>query len=102
MTELEFKQRWQRAEARLFDPDVGDWGMRDAYWVAEANDLVSSTADYTHVLSNGSPARKRLDHVLVSRQFDVQACGLWNGERGAPNGFRASDHTHVVASLTIE
>jgi len=26
--ELEFKQRWQFAEARMFDPDVGDWGWK--------------------------------------------------------------------------
>lgn len=102
VTELEFNQRWQLAEARIFDTDVGDWGMRDVYWAAEDSTGASSVEDYTHVLPNGTPARKRLDHMFVSQQFDVETCELWNGELAAPNGFQASDHAPVVTRLRID
>jgi len=45
--------------------------MEDVYWAAEESAKTSSVEDYTHILPNGTPARKRLDHVLVSQQFDV-------------------------------
>lgn len=102
VTELEFNQRWQLAEARIFDTDVGDWGMRDVYWTAADSAQASSVEDYTHVVSNGTPARKRLDHVLVSRQFGVETCEIWNGESVAPNAFQASDHAAVVTRLRPE
>lgn len=102
VTELEFKQRWQLAETRMFDPDVGDWELRDVYWAAEKSAKASSVEDYTHVLPNGSPARKRLDHVLVSEQFDVETCEIWNGELECPNALQASDHAPVVTKLRIE
>lgn len=100
--ELEFKQRWQLAEARMFDPDIGDWGLEDVYWAAEESVKTSSVEDYTHILPNGTPARKRLDHVLVSQQFDVETCTLWNGELESPNALHASDHAAVVTRLRTE
>ena len=102
MTGLKFNQRWQRAEARIFDTDVGEWRLRDVYWAAEESPTASSVEDYTHVLPNGSPARKRLDHVLVSQQFDVEKCELYNGELGSPNALQASDHAPVVTSVQIK
>lgn len=102
VNELEFNQRWERAEARIFDPNMGEWSMSDVYWSAEESQQEPSTVDYTHVLSNGSPAQKRLDHILVSQQFNVQKCELWNGELGSKNGFRASDHAPVVTSLCVD
>jgi exonuclease III len=102
MREFEFSDRWQLAERRLFDPDAGDWLMRDAYWAAAESHGAASTEDYTHVLANGSPRRKRLDHILVSQQFDVQRCDIWNGELGSVDGFDASDHAPVVATMIID
>lgn len=102
VAELEFKQRRQFAEARIFDPDVGDWGLQDIYWAADESPTKSSVEDYTHVVPNGTPARKRLDHVLVSRQFSVETCELFNGELESPNALQASDHAPVVTSLGIE
>lgn len=102
LTEFEFSQRWQLSEARLFDQDLGEWGMTDVYWEAVDSPQASSTEDYTHVLPNGSPRRKRLDHILVSRHFDAQQCDLWNGERGSIDGFCASDHAPVVATLSFD
>jgi len=101
VTELEFKQRWQLAEARIFDPDLSDWEMRDVYWAAEESAKAASTEDYTHVLPNGSPTRKRLDHILVSQQLDVELCELWNGELSAPDVMNASDHAPVVTKLRM-
>lgn len=101
VNELAFSLRWQLAEARIFDPEIGDWEMQDAYWSAGESRRESSIEDYTHVLSNGSPARKRLDHIFVSAEFDVLRCELWNGEMNSVNGFRASDHAPVVTTLSI-
>jgi endonuclease/exonuclease/phosphatase family metal-dependent hydrolase len=101
VNELSFRQQWQLAEARIFDPDIGDWGMQDVYWSAEDSQREASTEDYTHVLSNGTPARKRLDHILVSSAFDVHRCDIWNGEMDSVDGFRASDHAPVVTTLSI-
>jgi|AntDeeMinimDraft_5_1070356.scaffolds.fasta_scaffold01623_3 endonuclease/exonuclease/phosphatase family metal-dependent hydrolase len=102
MAERTFRHRWQAAETRIFDPDVGDWGMRDAYWAAEECPKAASEIDYTHVLSNGTPARKRLDHVLVSPEFEVETCELLNGELGSPGAFSVSDHAPVVTDLQID
>lgn len=102
VNELEFNQRWELAEARIFDPGIGDWGMKDVYWAAEESQRESSTEDYTHVLPNGSPARKRLDHILVSQQFDVQSCELWNGELDSADGLQASDHAPVETILRVD
>ena len=97
--EYRFDQRWQLAEARLFDLEIGDWGMRDAYWAAEESPQKASTEDYTHVVHSGSPSKKRLDHLLVSEAFQVRTCEIWNGEDGSIDGFAASDHAPVVASI---
>lgn len=102
VAELEFKQRWQRAEARIFDPAVGDWRLRDTYWIAEESARAPSTEDYTHVLPDGTPARKRLDHVLASQQFTVESCEILNGQAGSPDATQASDHAPVVTTLQIE
>lgn len=102
VTEFEFNQRWQRAEARIFDSAVGDWEMRDVYWAASDSPRESSEDDYTHELPNGTPDRKRLDHVLVSQQFDVETCQLWNGEAESVDAFEASDHAPVMAKLHID
>lgn len=99
--ESTFKERWMRAELRIFDPSIGDWDMRDAYWIAEDSRREPSTSDYTHVISNAAPPRKRLDHVLVSDQFDVRSCEIWNGEGGSIDGFDASDHAPVVAKVEV-
>jgi len=100
VTELEFSQRWQLAETRLFDPNSSDWGMKDVYWAAEESPHAASTEDYTHVLPNGSPKRKRLDHILVSQQFDVLECDLWNGEQDSTDSFAVSDHAPVVTTIS--
>lgn len=102
LTEYEFSQRWELSEARLFDQNIGEWGMTDVYWGAQDSPQVSSTRDYTHILPNGSPRRKRLDHILVSQHFDAQRCDLWNGEQGSLDGFCTSDHAPVVATLSVD
>jgi endonuclease/exonuclease/phosphatase family metal-dependent hydrolase len=101
LQEFRFNQRWQLAEARLFDSDVSQWGMRDAYWAAESSRQESSTEDYTHIVHSGTPSKKRLDHVLVSQQFDVDRCTLWNGEGTSISGLDSSDHAPVVAELKM-
>ena len=102
LTELKFSQRWQLSEARLFDQNLGEWGMTDVYWAAEDSQRLSSIEDFTHVLPNGSPRRKRLDHILISQHFDAQTCDIWNGEHGSIDGFCASDHAPVVAKLSLD
>lgn len=101
VTELTFSQRWQSTESRLFDMDVGEWGMKDVYWASEDSPRASSTEDYTHVLPSGSPRRKRLDHIFISHQFEAQRCDIWNGELDSIDGFCASDHAPVVAALSL-
>lgn len=100
--EYTFRERWKRAESRLFDSAMGDWTMRDAYWCAEESSRESSTVDYTHEIPNAKPPRKRLDHVLVSEQFDVLHCEIWNGKGDTPNGFDPSDHAPVYAELLLD
>lgn len=102
VTEFRFDQRWQLAEAQIFDSDVSEWTMRDVYWVAEMSQQESSTEDFTHIVHNGTPSKKRLDHILVSQQFDVHRCRIWNGVGSAINGLDASDHAPVVAEVGIE
>lgn len=102
ITELEFKQRRQFAEARIFDPNVGDCGLQDVYWAADESPKRSSVNDYTHVVPNGTPAQKRLDHVLVSQQFGVDTCEIYNGELESPDALQASDHASVVTTLRIK
>lgn len=58
--------------------------------------------DYTHVVHSASPSEKRLDHILVSEQFDVRRCEIWNGERTPVEGLQASDHAPIVTELAIE
>lgn len=99
--EYTFEQRWKRAEARLFDSDIGSWGMTDAYWAAEQSQKLPSTEDFTHIVHSGTPSRKRLDHILVSDQFEVRRCELWNGHESSVDGLADSDHAPVVARLSI-
>jgi exonuclease III len=105
--EYTFGERWRTAEKRLFDPAVGDWGMQDAYLASSADAYEASTLEYTHIIHNGNPARKRLDHVLASDQFTIHGCEIWNGRGDSPDGFRGdrtyrSDHAPVVAELSID
>lgn len=100
--DYEFGERWRRAEARLFNPALADWDMQDAYLASD--DYEPSTEDYTHIIHNGTPAKKRLDHILVSSHFAVENCEIWNGRHGTPNGLKAngsykSDHAPVVADV---
>ncbi len=96
-----FSQRWKNAESYIFDPKLSDWNMRDAYWTADNGDKKSSTEDYTHVVNNGNPANKRLDHILASDHFKVKSCEIQNGEDTKVNGFEASDHAPVFAEFKI-
>lgn len=100
--EYRFDQRWQRAEARIFDPDIGDWGLQSTYWAAAEGTRAASTEDYTHIVHTGTPSKKRLDHLFVSTQFDVRECEIWNGRDNSINGLGASDHAPVVAEVSIE
>lgn len=100
--ESTFKDRWRRAESRIFDPAVGDWEMRDVYWIAEESPREPSTTDHTHEVTNATPSRKRLDHVLVSDQFDVRSCEIWNAEGGSIDGLEASDHAPVFTELYLQ
>lgn len=102
MNDFRFDQRFQLAEARIFDSEISEWNIRDVYWAAEKSRQEPSTEDFTHVVHSGTPSKKRLDHILVSQQFDVHRCDLWNGEGGAINGLRPSDHAPVVTEVGIE
>jgi endonuclease/exonuclease/phosphatase family metal-dependent hydrolase len=101
LTEFRFNQRRQRAEAQLFDPAVSEWNMRDAYWGAETGDKKSSVEDFTHIVEAGTPSNKRLDHILVSEQFDIHRCELWNDIGSTVNGLGPSDHAPVVTDVTF-
>lgn len=96
--EFTFSDRWQRAEANVFDPTVGEWDMRDVYWAAENGRKSESTEDHTHEIQH-SGFRKRLDHVFVSDHFAVEYCEILNGEGTKANGLRVSDHAPVVTRL---
>ena len=98
--EFTFSQRWKNAESYIFDSELSDWNMEDAYWTADESERKSSTEDYTHVV-NGNPANKRLDHILASDHFDVKKCKIQNGVDTKKNGFDASDHAPVFAKLKI-
>lgn len=102
LTESAFSQRWQRAETRLFDPNIAEWGMRDAYWAATTGGKAASTVDYTHVIETATPSKKRLDHIFVSDQFDVEHCAIWNGIGTNVNGLNPSDHAPVVTDLATQ
>lgn len=102
VTELRFNQRWQRTEALIFDSGMSDWGMRDVYWAATESQQESSTKDFTHIVHSGNPSKKRLDHILVSEQFNVRHCEIWNGRQTMINGLDASDHAPVVTKLRLE
>lgn len=97
--EYRFDRRWQLAERRIFDPEVGEWGMSDAYWAAKESQRASSEDDFTHIVHNATPPAKRLDHLLVSETLEARECELWNGTGGSVDGLDASDHAPVVASL---
>lgn len=75
--------------------------MRDTYWAAETGRKESSVEDFTYTIETATPARKRLDHVLVSEQFDVHRCELWNGIGTTVNGLDPSDHAPVVADVEL-
>lgn len=96
-----FAQRWKNAESYIFDPKLSDWDMRDAYWEAADSARESSMDDHTHVVHNGNPSNKRLDHLLADDQFDVKTCEIQNGIGTDANGFDASDHAPVVAELEL-
>lgn len=104
--EFTFGQRWSKAEQQLFDPDTSEWEMRDAYLSLDKDTYEASTVDYTHEIHNGSPGKKRLDHVLVSSQFAVTDCEIWNGRGSSINAMRTdetyrSDHAPVVATVRL-
>lgn len=101
MDEFTFCRRWQRAEANVFDREVGEWDMRDAYWAADESARAPSTADYTHVVHTGTPSRKRLDHLFVSEHFAVNRCEILNGEGDRANGLAVSDHAPVIAEIEL-
>lgn len=105
--EYTFGHRWRRAEQQLFDNNLSQWDMQDAYLALPDSEYQPSTTEYTHIIHNGNPSKKRLDHVLVSGHFDVTNCGIWNGLGTTPNGLRGngsykSDHAPVVAEVSLE
>jgi len=99
--EFSFKDRWQRAERNIFDPDMSEWGMTDAYWAPDASPGKSSEDDYTHVIPSATPSHKRLDHIFLSNEFRVTACEIWNGEGNTPDGLDPSDHAPVIVEAKL-
>ena len=97
MEEFTFRDRWKAAESNVFDPDVGRWDMRDAYWVANEGSKKSAVDEYTHEIASGG--RKRLDHILVSSHFDVDRCEILLDEMDRDDGPDASDHAPVVGDF---
>lgn len=97
--EFTYRARRQRAESDVFDPDVAEWRMRDAYWTATESTKQASEEDYTHEVAGGS--RKRLDHVLVSERFTVRRCEILNDEMVRETGPDVSDHAPVVAEVQL-
>ena len=95
-TELLFEQRWKMAESNLFDPEIGDWNMKDVYWVGKDRPK-SSTEDYTH-----KGTKKRLDHILLSNHFSVDNCDVLDEEETEINGVGTSDHLPVYADVELE
>ena len=102
INEYRFDQRWKLAEARVFDPAIGQWELRDVYWAATESAKKASTDDHTHVVHGATPPEKRLDHILVSTRFEVDRCAVWNGKGPTPDGFTASDHAPVYTELRID
>lgn len=106
LVEYEFGERWRRAEQRIFVESLGEWDMKDAYLSAPAGGYEPSTEEYTHVIHNGTPSKKRLDHILVSSHFDIESCEIWNGRRHSLDGLNGdgrykSDHAPVVADVYL-
>lgn len=99
--EFSFKDRWRRAERNIFDSDVSEWAMTDAYRTPEASPRTSSEEDYTHIIPSATPSRKRLDHIFLSDQFTVKHCEIWNGEGNMLDGHNPSDHAPVFAEVQI-
>lgn len=105
--QLSFGQRWRNAESYIFDSEKSDWDMRDAYWAANDSLKLPSTDDYTHVVNNGNPPNKRIDHILADNHFTVTSCEIQNGigdgikANGIENGKTPSDHAPVKTTLQI-
>ena len=105
--EQTFGQRWRTAEKQLFDQALGEWEMQDTYLASPSGEYEASTEEYTHIVHNGNPSKKRLDHILVSADFTVRGCEIWNGRDGSldgmnGNGTYKSDHAPVVAEGVIK
>lgn len=91
-----FSRRWQRAEQRMFDPDV-DIGLRDAYWTAAESPRLPSHDDFSHVVHSATPPNKRLDHILVSDGAEVLKCQyLQKALRRS-----LSDHAPVAVQISL-
>ncbi|EMA43111.1 hypothetical protein C449_14072 [Halococcus saccharolyticus DSM 5350] len=101
-----FNQRWRNAESYIFDSEKSDWDMKDAYWHANDSLELNSTEDHTHVVNNGNPPNKRIDHLLADDHFNIKSCEIQNGieveANGFSNGKTPSDHAPVKATLEIE
>lgn len=104
--EFPFSQRWRNAESYIFDSEKTDWDMKDVYWHADDSLKRDSTDDHTHVVNNGNPPNKRLDHLLADDHFNVKSCEIQNGidvkANGFKNGATPSDHAPIKARLQIE
>lgn len=73
------------------DNAIAAAGMRDVYWAGEVSRQESSAENVTHIVHSGTPSKKRLDHVLVSKEFDVYQCEL-----GTLKGHRSTDSMLVT------
>ncbi|PSP90046.1 hypothetical protein BRC90_02830 [Halobacteriales archaeon QS_4_69_34] len=98
-----FRQRWENAESYIFDSEKSDWNMKDAYWYADDSLKQSSVEDYSFDFPLEGVDNKRLDHILADEtQFDIICCEVQNGHETDANGFDASDHAAVKATLEIK
>jgi exonuclease III len=107
MVKHTFGQRWRTAEQQLFDHELGEWDMQDAYLESPTEGYEASTEEYTHIIHNGNPSKKRLDHILVLDAFTVRGCEIWNGRDRSLDGLNGegiymSDHAPVIAEVVIE
>lgn len=106
--QFSFSQRWRNAESYIFDAKKSDWDMKDTYWHADDSLELPSTDDHTHVVNNGNPPNKRLDHILADDHFTISSCEIQNGigddidANGFENSVTPSDHAPVKATLQIE
>ena len=106
--QFSFSQRWRNAESYIFDSEKSDWDMKDAYWNADDSLKLPSTDDHTHVVNNGNPPNKRIDHILADAHFNITSCDIQNGvgdeidANGFRNGVTPSDHAPVKATLQIK